>query len=516
MKESRKFVFPMVAALCVAVGMYLGFYLHPSVDTRRASKFEEVLLALEEKYVDSVNKDALFNDAINEMLHKLDPHSRYISKANLLKEQQEMRGSFGGIGVRFQRINDTVCVISAMKNGPAFMAGMRSGDQIISINGKIFTGPKITNDLVMENLRGQENTMVMVKVLRKQKPFDIQIERGEIAVETVDSYFMVDSKTGYIKINQFSIPTHKEFQMAAEKLLSKGMQSLILDLRGNPGGVMDAAVAIADEFLPKGDVIVSVKGKSIPSNTAYAKEGGMLEAVKLSVLIDESSASSAEILAGAIQDNDRGLLYGRRTYGKGLVQQDQILRDGSSVRMTISRYYIPSGRTIQRAYSGDYESYMKDELRFREGELFNKDSIPMDKSKAYKTKKGRTVYGGGGIVPDVFVPYDSSEVSMLASMLFTHQVFSAYAFKFLQTKPNEWSSVLALARYNFSSAEWNQFEKTAEKQLNIKDLALLLRQEKQSLIFYMKEEFSRQLWQESNQIRFLLGKDQEMKRVLQR
>lgn len=279
---------------------------------------------------------------------------------------------------------------------------------------------------------------------------------------------------------------------------------------------MDAAVAIADEFLPKGDVIVSVKGKSIPSYTSFAKEGGMLESVKLSVLIDESSASAAEILAGAIQDNDRGLLYGRRTYGKGLVQQDQILRDGSSVRMTISRYYTPSGRTIQRAYSGDYESYMKDELRFREGELFNKDSIPMDKSKAYKTKKGRTVYGGGGIVPDVFVPYDSSEVSMLASILFTHQVFSAYVFKFLQTRTKDWSTVQALANYNFTNTEWNQFEKFAEKQLEMKDLSLLLRQEKQSLIPYLKEEFSRQLWQESNQIRFLLGKDQEMKRVLQR
>ncbi len=516
MNEPRKFIYPLVAAALVAMGMYLGFNLHPSVDTRRASKFEEVLVALEEKYVDSVDKDALFNDAINEMLHKLDPHSRYISRANLLKEQQEIMGSFGGIGVRFQRINDTVCVISATKNAPAFMAGMRAGDQIISINGKNFTGPKITNDLVMENLRGKENTMVKVKVLRKQKTLDIQIERGEIAVESVDSYFMVDAKTGYMKINQFSVPTHQEFQFAAEKLLSKGMQSLILDLRGNSGGVLDAAVAIADEFLPKGDVIVSVKGKSIPSNTSYARGGGMLESVKVSVLIDESSASAAEILAGAIQDNDRGLLYGRRTYGKGLVQQDQILRDGSSVRMTISRYYTPSGRTIQRSYSGDYESYMKDELRYREGELFHKDSIPMDKSKAFKTKKGRTVYGGGGIVPDVFVPYDSSEVSMLASMLFTHQVFSAYSFKFLQTRPNEWSSVQTLVKYNFTNAEWNQFEQFAENQLKMKDLALLLRQEKQSLIPYIKEEFSRQLWQESNQMRFLLGKDQEMKRALQR
>ena len=514
MTEPKKFYYPMVASVLVVIGMAIGFSLRPKMDSRRASKFEEVLSALEEKYVDSVDKDALFNHAVNEMLHQLDPHTRYISQANLLKEQQEMMGSFGGIGVRFQRINDTICVISAMKNGPAYRAGMRSGDQIILIDGKSFTGAKITNDQVMGTLRGELNTKVKVKVLRNKKFLEMLIERGEIAIETVDSHFMLDAKTGYIKINQFSVPTPEEFQSAAKKLLAEGMNHLVLDLRGNPGGVLEAAVAIADEFLPEGATIVTVKGKSVSTYVSYAKEGGLMEQIRLSVLVDESSASAAEILAGAIQDNDRGILYGRRTYGKGLVQQDQMLRDGSSVRMTISRYYTPSGRTIQRPYKGGYESYMKDELRFREGELFNQDSIPLDKSKVFKTKKGRTVYGGGGIVPDVFVPFDSSKVSTLTSMLFMQQVFSGYVFKFLQAQPNPWNSVQVLANYHFTNEQWGQFKRFAAQQLPIMGIDGMLSKEKQLLIPWIKEEFSRQLWQESNELRFRLGKDRELKRVL--
>lgn len=237
MKTPRKFFYPVVAAIMVIFGLYLGVNLQPKVDMKRASKFEEVLVALEEKYVDSVNKDVLFNDAINEMLHKLDPHSRYISKDNLLKEQQEMQGSFGGIGVRFQRINDTVCVILSMQNGPAYKAGIRNGDQILSINGNPFIGSKISNDMVMEKLRGEQNSPVSVKILRDKKILEINIIRGEIALETIDAYFMMDSKMGYLKINQFSVTTYEEFQRATKELLNMGMRTLILDLRGNPGGV---------------------------------------------------------------------------------------------------------------------------------------------------------------------------------------------------------------------------------------------------------------------------------------
>lgn len=512
MSPERKFILPFIGALLLIVGLFLGYNLQPKIDTKRASKFEEVLRALEEKYVDSVNKDQLFNDAVNEMLHKLDPHSRYISKKDLLKEQQEMQGSFGGIGVRFQLINDTICVISAMSNGPAYKAGLRSGDQIIYIEGKAFTGKKITNDMVLNALRGEVDTYVNVTALSKGAQRKVRIQRGEIAVKSVPSYFMMDAKTGYIRISQFSLPTHEEFINASDVLLKQGMKAMVLDLRGNPGGVMDAAVAIADEFLPKGDVIVSVKGKSIKNSTEYAQGGGKFEQIPLVVLIDESSASAAEILAGAIQDNDRGKLVGRRTYGKGLVQQDQILRDGSSVRMTISRYYTPSGRSIQRAYSGNYEQYIMDEQRFRMGELFHLDSIPVDKSKAFKTKKGRVVYGGGGIVPDVFVPLDTSGNSLLTSMLFSNQLFSEFAFKYLQQdNRNKWTAPKSLARYNFTIKEWRYFETMVENKLNLKGIGLLLDQEKNNVAIFLKEELARQLWQESLEIRYCLGKDNEIR-----
>jgi carboxyl-terminal processing protease len=510
MKQQHKFIYPLFGAILVIVGVFLGYNLHPKIDSKRASKLEEVLTALEEKYVDSVNKDSLFDYAINEMLHKLDPHSRYISKADLMNEQGEINGKFGGIGIQFQLINDTICVIDAIRNGPAYAAGVRSGDQIIEVGGKNFAGKEITNEKIMDALKGDINTMVSVIVFRKKERIKLNITRGEIKVEAVDTYFMVDSETGFIKINQFSIPSQEEFRRAAKVLLGKGMKSLILDLRGNPGGVMEAAVAISDEFLPKGDIIVSIKGKAVQSKTEYAKAGGMLEKVKLSVLIDENSASAAEIVAAAIQDNDRGTLVGRRTFGKGLVQQDQILRDGSSVRMTVSRYYTPSGRTIQRAYNGDYFNYISNSSRYQIGELFHADSIPIDKTKAFKTKKGRTVYGGGGVIPDIFVPYDSTMSNAVLSMMFTQQTFSAYIFNMLRTDRNRWPSPMGIIKYEFTNKEWNSFEKYAEKQLQIEGVSRLLRMDKQRMIIILKTEIARQLWKNSIFVRYMLGEDKEI------
>jgi len=510
MTPQQKFIYPLVAAILVIIGVVLGYNLHPKIDAKRASKLEEVLSALEEKYVDNVNKDSLFDNAINEMLRKLDPHSRYISKEDLINEQGEINGKFGGVGIQFQLINDTICVIDAMRNGPAYIAGLRSGDQIIEVRGKKFTGKEITNDKIMEALKGEINTSVLVTVIRKNEKTIVNIKRGEIKVEAVDTYFMIDQKTGFIKINQFSVPSHAEFCNAAKYLLSKGMKSLVLDLRGNPGGVMDAAVAISDEFLPQGDVIVSVRGKAFQSKTEYAKSGGLLERVALSILIDENSASAAEIVAAAIQDNDRGILVGRRTFGKGLVQQDQILSDGSSVRMTVSRYYTPSGRTIQRAYNGDYFSYISHSSRFQMGELLHADSIPIDKTKAYKTKKGRTVYGGGGVVPDVFVPYDTSMSSPVLSLLFTQQTFSAYVFKMLQTNRNKWPSPMSLIKYDFTKNEWVSFENYAEKHLQIQDVSRLLRMERKRMNMILKTEYARQLWHNAIYVRYMLGEDNEI------
>lgn len=514
MNNSSRFIYPILASLLVCVGILLGFNMHPTVDSVSASKFEEVLEALDEKYVDSINKNVIFDQALNDMLHKLDPHSRYISLKDLKEEQEAMQGSFGGIGVRFQLINDTICVIKAILDAPAFGAGVRSGDQIIEINGKPFTGKKVTSEHVMASLKGDIDTEVKITVLRKNRRKNIRITRGEIPVETVSTAFMIKNAVGFIRIDQFSVPTHEEFVQAAQSLLDQGMKKMVLDLRGNPGGVMDAAIDIADEFLPKGDVIVTTKGKNVGKQIAKATAGGMLENIELVVLINENSASAAEILAGAIQDNDRGLLVGRRTWGKGLVQQDQILNDGSSVRMTISRYFTPSGRSIQRPYSGDYAAYMRDEARYLKGELFFKDSIFMDKKKVYKTKKGRKVYGGGGVVPDYFIPLDTTGGSWYLTGLNIHQAFSAYVFKSLKMNSSRWKSLESFSVYAFSQNELSSFVGYAKKLFKVDGYNALSTIQKARITEGLKEEFARQQWDETGFFRVTMNYDKELQKAL--
>lgn len=514
MSDSKRFYYPIFISLILVLGFFLGYKLRPEVDSARAVKFEEVLNALDKMYVDSINKEDIFNQALNEMLHRLDPHSRYISLKELKEEQESMQGSFGGIGVRFQLIQDTICVIHAMPNAPAFFAGVRSGDQIIKINGKGFVGKKITTEMVMANLKGELDTDVEVTVLRRGKIKKFLIQRGEIPLETVSNYFMIDKKIGFIHIDQFSIPTHDEFVIAAEKLLKSGMTALVLDLRGNPGGVMDAATDIADEFLPSGDLIVSTKGKSIGLQKVIATDGGLLEKVKLVVLIDENSASASEILAGAIQDNDRGQLVGRRTYGKGLVQQDQILNDGSSVRLTISRYYTPSGRSIQRQYDGDFSAYMNDESRYLKGELFFKDSIPMDYKSKYKTKKGRVVYGGGGIVPDHFVPLDTTGSSLYLTALNVHQVLSAYVFKSLQGNRKSWATPKELYNYKFNHSDFDNVFGFANGSFKIKRPLSLTPSQRGRLVLQIKREFALQLWQETGVYQLTISEDKELQKAM--
>ena len=507
MSDSKRFFYPIAASILVIIGMMLGYFLQPNIDSKRASKFEEVLNALDREYVDSIDKNKIFDAAINDMLHKLDPHSRYISAKNLKQETEAMQGSFGGIGVRFQIINDTICVIKAIDGAPAYRAGVRSGDQIIAINGKPFTGIKATNDKVMSNLKGEPDTEVQITILRNKKQKKITINRGEIPLETVSVYYMLNETTGLIRIDQFSVLTYDEFITAAQTLIGKGMKSLVLDLRNNPGGVMDAAINVADEFLVSGDKIVSTKSKRKKNDVVKAQAGGILEKTKLVVLIDENSASAAEILAGAIQDNDRGLLVGRRTFGKGLVQQDQILNDGSSVRMTISRYYTPSGRSIQRPYSGNYEEYMRDESRYIRGEFFHEDSIPIDRKLVYKTKKGNKVYGGGGIVPNVFIPLDTSGASIYLVELNAQQVISAFVFKSLQHNRTKWKSIETLCNHNFTIHEIQDFTSFAQRIYKLDGYSLLSQKQKDRISEQIKIEFGQQLWGELGAFRVITKND---------
>ena len=432
--------YPILLALALVVGLYIGRDLGSSrsgplsiFQMRKpsaADKIGQVLDLIDAEYVDTVQKSKLVDEVLQDILQRLDPHSYYISAAELRAAQEPLEGSFDGIGVEFAIQHDTVVVISPIEGGPSAAVGIRTGDRIISANGELLAGINITNDQVMKQLRGPKGSTVVVSIIRhgKAKPFDVSIERGKIPINSVAASFLEPDGTGYIKLVRFAKNTHEEFLSAANALREQGMTRLILDLRGNGGGYLNAAISLADEFLPTGEMIVYTEGVHSPRQDAVATTDGAYEKIPFAVLIDEGSASASEIIAGAMQDNDRAILVGRRTFGKGLVQEHVPLPDSSAVRLTTARYYTPSGRSIQRPYGKDI-NYMEDlEDRVGHGEMFNVDSIPLDTSKAYKTLKGRIVYGGGGVVPDIFVATDTLESSGYLSDLFFSGTLNQFSF----------------------------------------------------------------------------------------
>jgi len=442
MAEPRRGIspfYPLLLALSLVVGLFIGqdmggsrgplavFQLRqPSA----ADKIGQVIDLIDRQYVDTVAKNALVDDVLQDMLQRLDPHSYYISAAELRAAQEPLEGSFDGIGVEFAIQHDTVVVITPVEGGPSEAVGIRAGDRIVSADGTPLAGINISNDQVMKHLRGPKGSEVVVGILRhgKSEPFDVTIERGKIPINSVATSILESDGTGYIKLVRFAKNTHAEFHQAAEELRAKGMKRLVLDLRGNGGGFLNSAIDLADEFLPAGRDIVYTQGRHSPRQDATATKAGDFEEIPLALLIDEGSASASEIIAGAIQDNDRGTLVGRRTFGKGLVQEHVPLPDSSAVRITTARYYTPSGRSIQRPY-GEGIDYMDDfEARASHGELLSADSIPTDTTQAYKTLKGRTVYGGGGVVPDIFVPTDTTEGSNYLSELFFTGTLNQFAF----------------------------------------------------------------------------------------
>lgn len=375
------------------------------VFTNQTNKLNEVMNYINRYYVDSVNIDSIYDEAISAVLHSLDPHSAYATPAENKAMMESLEGSFEGVGIQFNIMNDTVMVIATISGGPAEKAGVRAGDRIISVNGKSIIGA--TNDKVFKLLRGKKGTKVKVGVKRPgfSDTYTYEITRNVIPTYTIDVAYMVDAHTGYIKMNEFGSTTVKEFQEAIAKLKRQGMTAIILDLRGNAGGFLDAAIGVCDELLPNKQKIVSVEGLKVRPEVFYASRKGGFETGKVIVLIDDFSASASEIVAGAVQDNDRGYIVGRRSFGKGLVQRQFDLSDKSTIRLTTARYHTPSGRCIQRDYKNGTEAYYEEIYdRLAHGEMEYIDSIKQDKSIAYKTVGGRTVYGGGGIMPDYFVP----------------------------------------------------------------------------------------------------------------
>ena len=404
---------PLFLSLGIIGGLFIGRYSSEQRLSPGEEKLRTVLGMIQEQYVDPIDIDSLINESIPDLLASLDPHSAYIPAESLTIANDDLEGSFGGIGVAFQVLNDTVTVVEVITGGPAEKVGILPGDLILEANGKKLTGEKISSEEVFKTLRGKEGTQVKTLVKRRsaKTPLTFDIVRGQIPSNSVDAAYMLTDDTGYVKVSKFARTTYSEFYTALTRLQTEGAKKYIVDLRDNSGGFMDQAIYMANEFLPAGRGIVFTKGRIAENQTVATSDGtGQFQNVPLTVITNEFSASASEIFAGAIQDNDRGLVIGRRTFGKGLVQNQLSLPDSSAVRLTVARYYTPSGRCIQKEYKrgkdGKYEMDIAD--RYTHGEFYSRDSIKLDKSKLFRTVNGREVYGGGGIMPDVFVPEDTT------------------------------------------------------------------------------------------------------------
>jgi carboxyl-terminal processing protease len=450
-QPSKQNVFlPIILSIVLIIGIWLGYFLTlkfsygtNSQQNKHSSSNEKInslLEYIEYQYVDTINKSELVEKTVTAMLQSLDPHSSYIAAAEFETTNESLEGNFDGIGVEFNIIKDTIRVINPIEGGPSEKIGIKAGDKLIKVEGKNMTGPKITNKEVFEKLRGISGTAVNVTILRNgiKKPLNFKIIRDAIPLYSLDAAYIVKPKIGYMKISKFAATTYEEYIKAFNDLNKLGMKKLILDLRGNPGGYLNAAVDISDEFLVNGLQIVYTQGKANPKKTYKATEKGSFEKNELVILIDEGSASASEIVAGAIQDNDRGLIIGRRSFGKGLVQDQLQLPDGSAIRLTVARYYTPTGRCIQKPYTDDKSIYYNEEYdRYQNGELLNADSIKLDKTKKYRTPEGKIVYGGGGIMPDIFVPIDTSKTNSFLNKVFYVGAINTFAFEYSDKHRNE-------------------------------------------------------------------------------
>ena len=378
-------------------------------DYNRWRKLNLILQEVQKNYVDTIDMKAMTDAAISAALAELDPHSVYLPPVELTESETELSGNFEGIGITFNVPNDTAIVLSAIPGGPSEKAGLMQGDRIIKVDEKVIAGKKTPQDSMIKLMKGPAGTKVKITVRRDGTEIPFDITRDKIPVHCVDAAFMIDETTGYIKLSKFTRTTYKEFKEASSKLLDAGMEHLIFDLRDNTGGYFDQALRLSNEFLQRGDKVVYMEGRERPRQDFDADGRGALKDVRLSVLIDEGSASSSEIFAGAIQDNDRGVIVGRRSFGKGLVQEPINFTDGSGIRLTVSRFYTPSGRCIQKPYDKDYAYDIYE--RYAHGEMTSADSMKVDTTAVYYTVKGRRVYGGGGIIPDVFVPMDTTKAT---------------------------------------------------------------------------------------------------------
>jgi carboxyl-terminal processing protease len=440
MNKSKIVVFlPLILATILVLGIFIGIQLSRQgggfnpFQERKTDKIKEVMEYVKENYVDTINDKALTEKTIETLLQSLDPHSSYIPAIDYHETLDPLLGSFEGIGVQFRIEEDTITVITPISGGPSEKLGIRSGDRIIRIDGKNVAGKKISNNDVMRKLKGRKGTQVTVSIFRRSHRglVDYTITRDVIPTYSMDVAYMATPEIGYIRLNTFSATTHEETNNAIVKLRKEGMKKLILDLRGNGGGYLQTAIGVADEFLPQKKLIVYTEGKNHPKEVSYASSEGLFEAGQLVVLVDDWYASASEIVAGAIQDNDRGTIIGRRSFGKGLVQEQLMFSDSSFVRLTVARYYTPTGRCIQKPYKNGNDAYFSDHYdRMLNGELEHPDSIHFADSLKYTTPGGKIVYGGGGIMPDIYVPIERDSTLIFYNLVVNKGILYQFAFDY--------------------------------------------------------------------------------------
>ena len=527
MNKKQNRYLPLFLAIAVAIGILIGSFFANRFSGNRlniinsgSNRLNNLLHIIDDQYVDPVNLDSLVETAIPQILSDLDPHSVYISSKDAQISADDLKGSFSGVGIEFVIREDTVHVQGIIKNGPAERAGLLAGDKIVEVDGKKFVGKEVTNEEAMHRLKGPKDTKVKIGILRygEKKVKTFEVTRGDIPIRSVTSTYMIDDKTGYIKIKNFGQNTYPEMIIALAKLSQNGFSNLIVDLRDNTGGYLESAVKIVNEFLPANKLIVYTQGRKSPRQDYRSDGKGSYQDIPLIILINESSASASEIFAGAIQDNDRGTIIGRRSFGKGLVQQQMGFTDGSMIRLTIARYYTPSGRCIQKPYTpGDGKDYEIDLLqRYQNGEFFSQDSIKHT-GPAFHTSNGRTVYGGGGITPDIFVPEDTLGITSYYKEAAMNGLILQFAYTYTDNnrpKLNGFSEMRELDKYLLKQGLIEQFANYADSR-GLKRRNLMIQKSHRLLERYINSRIIYNIMDEDAWTEYLNRDDNVIKNALE-
>ncbi|HEX7846098.1 MAG TPA: S41 family peptidase [Chitinophagaceae bacterium] len=515
---------PLIFAIVMILGMFFGYKLHEQTGSKgfftkeRGGSLAEALEIIRRNYVDSVRMDSLEGKAIREMINELDPHSYYLPPVDVVEAKHELEGNFEGIGVEFNVFDDTVNVIYVIAGGPSDKAGMQVGDKILKVNGSPLTGRVFETDEIKKVIRGERGSTASLLVLRDKDEVTLNVTRGSIPVSSIDAAYMIDKTTGYIKLNKFTKNSYEEFMQSLERLQKEGLQNLIYDLRGNGGGFMEEAVEMADEFLDGDKLIVYTKGVNSKKREYKCRRPGLFEKGKLTILIDELSASASEVLAGALQDWERATIIGRRSFGKGLVQEQFDLSDGSAIRLTIARYYTPLDRSIQRPYEKGRKVYM-DELweRYSNGELLSADSNKIHNGKEYKTHSGKLLYGGGGIMPDIFVPIDTTRYQQRVNRLLVNGKFSksVYTYYLQHRQQIEQYKTAGDFAANFNDVEGMWMGLTKIAAADSVNLSTISEEDKQDLKQRLKALLARYKWRNPGFFQVLNVDDAMVKKSLE-